>query len=546
MLAVSVTRITQSMDPADVAGLSHTKEVLTYGFYVQVTTMDVDLLRADLRTHGQEHLLRYWDQLDTDQQQSLYQDLSNTDWARINRCFKGATRESSNESKLDDLMQPIHPDKVGSVTRAGKDLALWEEEGLRQISEGNVCALLLAGGQGTRLGVTYPKGMFNVGLPSEKTLYQLQAERILKLQKMAYDYTGKHGIIPWYIMTSEATQGQTEKFFKEHDYFGLEKENVVLFEQSTLPAMMFDGKVILDQKWKVARAPDGNGGLYRALGERKILDDMARRQLKYVHVYCVDNILVKMADPVFIGFCISKDADCGAKVVQKAYPTEPVGVVCRVDGVYQVVEYSEITLKTAEKRNPDGTLMFNAGNICNHFFTLEFLKTVVSEREEELKHHIAKKKIAFVNDQGEQIKPEKPNGIKMEKFVFDVFQFSRKFAMFEVLREDEFSPLKNNDSAEKDTPTTARHALFNLHHRWVLLAGGRFIEEDGTAIPPIPSRKEDVNEYPVVCEVSPLLSYSGEGLEEHVNGKEFKTPLLLLSTTEQNDKEPDVKKIRED
>lgn len=444
--------------------------------------------------------------------------------------------------KIDDLLEPLPQEVCGSVTRTPPDtLANYNAVGLQAVGGNNVAVLLLAGGQGTRLGVNYPKGMYNVGLPSGKTLYQLQAERILKVQQNASRFTGKECVVPWYIMTSEHTKEPTQAFFARHNYFGLKKENVTLFEQNLLPCIGFDGKIFLANTHKVALAPDGNGGLYRALRSSGVLADMESRGVQYVHVYCVDNILVKMADPVFLGFCITKKANCGAKVVEKSFPTEAVGVVCKVEGKYQVVEYSEITLKTAEKRNPDGRLTFNAGNICNHFFTMEFLESVCDpEQEAQLKHHVAKKKIPHVNSAGEEIKPSEPNGIKMEKFVFDVFQFAtdRSFAVWEVLREDEFSPLKNADGAAKDTPTTCRQDLINLHRRIMINAGAKFVHKDGSEIPHIQSTKpkadadgdsqrtcEEFNE--IMCEVSPLVSYAGEDLPSIVSGKSFQPPVLL-------------------
>ncbi|KAH0615622.1 hypothetical protein JD844_005080 [Phrynosoma platyrhinos] len=359
-------------------------------------------------------------------------------------------------------------------------LLLLFSQGLYQISQDKVAVLLLAGGQGTRLGVPYPKGMYDVGLPSRKTLYQIQAERIRRVEQLAGER---------YIMTSEFTLGPTERFFQEHGYFNLEKSNVIMFEQRMLPAVDFDGK---------------------------ILEDMERRGVQYVHVYCVDNILVKMADPVFVGFCVSKGADCGAKVVEKAYPTEPVGVVCCVDGVYQVVEYSEIPLELAERRNPDGRLTYSAGNICNHFFTVDFLRVVGEKFEPQLKPHVAIKKVPFVDKEGNLVKPLKPNGIKLEKFVFDVFQFSKNFVAFEVQREEEFSPLKNADMAEKDTPTTARRALLSQHYRWALKAGAKFVDSCGEQIPEKQSFRED--------EEPPA------GLEKYLKSKVLQSPFLLDET----------------
>ena len=311
----------------------------------------------------------------------------------------------------------------------------------------------------------------------------------------------------------------------------------------------------------MSRAPDGNGGLYRALRVDGILDHMTSNGVKYIQLYCVDNILVKVGDPVFSGYCITKGAECANKVVPKGAPNESVGITCMVDGKYQVikdtvlirvkdllilsfffrqvVEYSEITNKAAEMRNSDGSLTYSAANICNHFFTLDFLQKVVNQHERELVHHIAKKKIPFVDEAtGELVKPERPNGIKMEKFVFDVFRFADSFVIWECVREEEFAPLKNANGASDSTPAHCRKALFALHMKYVLAAGGTIVDEDGKKLPQMVSpaaQKENNNnnngqavdpDLEVVCELAPKVTFAGEGLEKHVKGKTFKVPVV--------------------
>uniref|UniRef100_A0A1A8MEP6 UDP-N-acteylglucosamine pyrophosphorylase 1, like 1 n=1 Tax=Nothobranchius pienaari TaxID=704102 RepID=A0A1A8MEP6_9TELE len=487
----------------------------------------LDQVKRSLEAAGQAHVLRFWPELGEEQQEDFLEELLLLDLQRLREhCQAAAEAAAAPPCSLDRDMEPVPPEITGSVKWSDPNsLSRWEDEGFLQISKSRVAVLLLAGGQGTRLGVPYPKGMFDVGLPSRKTLYQIQAERIRKVQQLADSRHGSSCTVPWYIMTSEFTLKPTQKFFKENRYFGLDPSNIILFEQRMVPAVTFDGKVILEGKGKVAMAPDGNGGLYQALVDNKVLEDLARRSVDFLHVYCVDNILVKMADPVFIGFCVSRGANCGAKVIAKAHPAEPVGVVCRVRGVPQVVEYSEIPKETSELRGPNGELVYSAGNICNHFFTRTFLEDVAEKFMDQLKQHVAIKKVPFVDSSGNLVKPTKPNGIKMEKFVFDVFPFSKNFVVFEVVREDEFSPLKNADGAVSDTPTVARNSLLSQHSRWVSSAGATLLDRDGTVIRPASCSSAD--QHPAECEISPLVSYFGEGLEQLLKGKRISTPFIL-------------------
>ncbi|CAG8449538.1 6132_t:CDS:2 [Ambispora gerdemannii] len=483
------------------------------------TNIEVESLKAKYAAAGQGHLFTFYDELDPEEQNSLFDQLSKLDVERVNRIFRKAvsgteTVSSSQQASLEPLPEEVFDSVLSADEVKIKD---WESLGLQLIAENKVAVILMAGGQGTRLGSSAPKGCYDIRLPSAKSLFQLQAERILRLQKYAQEITKTTSkvVIPWYVMTSGPTRSATESFFKEHNFFGLQEENVIFFEQGTLPALTNDGKIFLENKSKLAIAPDGNGGIYAALRYEGILNSLKTRNISYVHAYCVDNCLVRVADPIFIGHCVSKNADCGAKVVGKSSPDEPVGVIAIRNGKFNVVEYSEIDLTIASTTTANGQLAYRAANIANHFYTVDFLNRVESF-ENELEYHIAKKKIKHIDvTTGELVSPSKPNGMKLELFVFDVFPFTENMAVFEVDRKEEFSPLKNAPGTGVDDPETSRRDIISQHIRFVERAGGKVIAGDGES-------STDLMNF----EISPLVSYAGEGLDG-LKGKTFRTPAVI-------------------
>ncbi|TFK19969.1 UDP-N-acetylglucosamine diphosphorylase [Coprinopsis marcescibilis] len=477
--------------------------------------MSFDTLQKRYEAAGQGHLFQLWANLNNQERAQLQAQLEALDIERVNRIYKTAVASEAQLSDPNyqaDAIEPLPKGASESVTNVEK-AEEWKKIGLQAIARNEVGVLLMAGGQGTRLGSSAPKGCYDIGLPSHKSLFQYQAERLARLQEVASQEAGKPTgsvVIPWYIMTSGPTRPETEQFFKKNKYFGLDPKNVIFFEQGTLPCLTMEGKVILETPSRVAVAPDGNGGLYAATRSplspqdpsKTVLSDLADRNILYVHAYCVDNCLVRVADPVFLGYSIGKGAECAAKVVPKTQPTESVGVVACRGSKFSVVEYSEISKEQAERRDPEtGELTFRAGNIANHFYTTAFLDRV-QQFEDDLAFHIARKKIPHTDlETGEFIKPSKPNGMKLELFVFDVFPFTERFAVLEVDRSEEFSPLKNAPGTGSDDPESSRRDLLAQHKRFLESAGAKVATG-------------------VEIEISPLVSYSGEGLDS-IKGKTF-------------------------
>ncbi|EPS43191.1 hypothetical protein H072_2828 [Dactylellina haptotyla CBS 200.50] len=487
---------------------------------------DLAQLKQKYSAAGQGHVFNFYDSLPNPDKLTLFTQLSDIDPVRTSKLAE----EALNPVKTTDDAKP-HIEPLPTVACAStldsteSDLTKYYNEGLELIASNKVAVVLMAGGQGTRLGSSDPKGCYDIGLPSKKSLFQIQAERISRVQTLSEEHKGvkkgiKVALIPWYIMTSGPTRKPTEQYFENNDYFGLEKSQVIFFEQGVLPCISNEGKIILESEAKVAVAPDGNGGIYAALDKSGILKDMATRGIEHVHAYCVDNCLVKVADPAFIGFSALKNVSIATKVVRKRNAKEPVGLIILKNGKPDVVEYSEIDKEMTEEKDSGNSelLRFRAANIVNHYYSVSFLNTI-PEWSHSLPHHIARKKIPYLDvDSGEQVKPEKPNGIKLEQFVFDVFPMIplNKFACLEVAREDEFSPLKNARGTGEDDPDTSKKDIMMQGKKWIMKAGGHIVSEsaDNDGI-----------------EVSPLLSYGGEGLD-FVEGKTITGPALLLRPDE--------------
>ncbi|KAI9478541.1 MAG: nucleotide-diphospho-sugar transferase [Benjaminiella poitrasii] len=493
---------------------------MTISSLLPINESQLKALKERYEQNGQGHVFRFFDDLEMEQQARLIKQLLELDVERLNEIYKKAVSCAEAAVLNPSASVAPLPDAVfDSVLKSSPEqIRAWETLGLSLIAQGKVAVILMAGGQGTRLGSSDPKGCYNINLPSKKSLFQLQAERILRLQDIARQYQKpgqlKDCIIPWYIMTSGPTNGPTHDFFEANRFFGLKKENIIFFEQGTLPCVTMDGKIILETKDKVAIAPDGNGGIYAAVHNKGIIQSLKERGILYTHCYCVDNCLARVADPVFLGYSVSKGTDCGVKVVSKLAPEEPVGVVCVRDGKYGVVEYSEISQEVSEKRTADGSsLLFGAANIANHFFSTEFLERVPTFASQ-LEYHIAKKKIKYVDmTTGEAVTPKSNSGMKFECFVFDVFPFAQNFSVLEVDRKDEFSPLKNGPDAGVDCPETSRRDIVAQHVRFIETAGGK-IEHDG-----------DFEQ--LQFELSPWVSYAGEGLADFIAGKTIKTPAII-------------------
>lgn len=439
---------------------------------------------------GQEQVFRFWNELDPEQRDNLLKQLDEFDFELINTLRQKHLLATSLNSFKGHL-EPVNIIPPAFSEKDKKRIESAQRLGEKAIAEGKVAALVVAGGQGTRLGIDGPKGKFPAGPVSKKSLFQLFAEKIRALEQK---YNSK---IPWYIMTSKQNDTETKAFFEAHNYFGMASKAVTFFQQGVMPALTPVGKLIPDAKDHVFVNPDGHGGTLVALEKSGALKKMQGQGIQWIFYFQVDNVLLKMCDPLFLGYHIQRDAEMSAKVVAKRDPYEKVGVIGQVDGKVKVIEYSDLSPEEMEARNPDGRLKYNGGNIAIHILNVNFVEKLIKSSIK-LPFHKAFKKIPTLDENGNSIMPDEPNGYKFEIFVFDALQAAREVVVMEVKREEEFSPIKNGTGF--DSPETARQDMSNYF--------GRLLEKYGLIVP-----KDQNGNVTINIEISPLLALEAEDLE---------------------------------
>ncbi len=447
--------------------------------------MDLAELRKRLSAHHQEKSLRFLDRLPEKGKEKLLGQLGAIDLDSIS----GLVKEYVTQKPHLALAKDIRPVKVYPRKPTGEMRELYEraaKRGFELVKNGKVGAFLVAGGQGTRLGYDGPKGEFPITPIKNKPLFQVFAEQ---LRAWGRD-VGRS--IPWYIMTSDINDAATREFFKKNKFFGCEPRDVFFFEQGMMPAFAMSGEMLLAEKDSLALSPDGHGGSLRALFKSGALADMKKRGIEQLSYFQVDNPMVHCIDPLFIGLHDLSGSEMASKVLPKSSALEKVGNFVVADGKTQVIEYSDMPEDLAKQTAADGALKFNAGSIAIHVLAVSFVERLNVGGQLKLPWHRAEKKVGYIDDSGKEVKPEKPNAIKLEQFVFDAIPLARNPLVYETDRGEEFSPVKNAEGG--DSPETCRRDQIRRAARWLEGAGVRVAED-------------------AVVEISALFAERGEQLK---------------------------------
>ena len=374
---------------------------------------------------NQKYIKAMMEKNTTEQNEKLTKRLEEIDFSVLEHIER---KETVNER---GVFAPLDAVEVSEIEARGAE---FKELGLKAIREGKVGAVLLAGGQGTRLGLDRPKGTLNIGVAKELYLFE-------QLLRNLMDVTDEAGVyVPLYIMTSNINNADTTAFFEEHDYFGYPKDYVKFFVQEMVPACDYEGRIYMESQTDVAMSPNGYGGGFSSMVNAGLLSDIKERGIEWINVFAVDNCLQRIADPMFVGATIAYGCESGAKVVRKAAPDERVGVLCTEDGKPSIAEYYEMTEEMATARKENGDLKYGFGVILNYLFSEKKLEQIADAR---MPIHVVEKKIPYMDVDGTFVKPEQPNGYKFETLVLDMVHMMDDCIPYEVVREREFAPIKN-------------------------------------------------------------------------------------------------------
>ncbi|MEZ6142616.1 MAG: UDPGP type 1 family protein [Zavarzinella sp.] len=445
-------------------------------------------LRHRLRLHHQEHLLNGWDALTVDTQHRLILQLAGVDLEEIDQLFQSS--RTSHAAFDEHSIAPIQVLAQQEVTAIHRDL------GHQAIADGKFAVLLVAGGQGSRLGFPKPKGMYPIGPISQKTLFQIHAEKVLAC---GLRYGRK---IPLILLTSPATHEETLIYLQENHYFGLDPKWVFLIQQGTMPAVdRTTGKLLLEAPGVLFTSPNGHGGTISALIEDGMIDRLTELGVEHLFYFQVDNPLVQVLEPGFVGLHIEQRSQVSSKAVAKAYPKEKMGVFATIAGKCGIVEYSDLPEKKAAEITNTGELVYRFGNPAIHMFELKFLSEISGTG---LPYHIAHKKVPYIDEHGVKIEPTTENALKFEKFIFDSLPLAERWVLLETPRADEFAPVKNLEGT--DTPETCQRGMIELFARWCESVG---LDVERT--------EQGLSSHPI--EISPRFASTPEELAARIWGK---------------------------